>query len=98
MFRGVGSLIAITFVLVGCGGGYGISINGGGGGGGTTTNYAGQAQGVYSGTASSGYSFESIVLPNDKFYGIYGTVTGNSFSASGMVTGQGVSGNDTYTA
>jgi hypothetical protein len=49
-------------------------------------------------TASSGYAFSTIVLPNDKFYGIYGTVTGNLFYIYGMLTGQGSSGTDTYTA
>ena len=77
---------------VGCGTSY--SGNGGGGGG----NYAGQAQGVYSGTTSSGYSFSTIVLPTDKFYAIYGTVSGNTLLLNGLVTGQGTSGNGTYTA
>ena len=40
-----------------------------GGGGGSTT---GLAQGVYSGTSSTGVTFDTIVLPNDKFYAIYG--------------------------
>jgi hypothetical protein len=66
-----------------------------GSGGGST---AGQAQGVYSGTASSGYAFDTIVLPNDKFYAIYGTISGNVFSIFGMITGQGTSGSSTYTA
>jgi hypothetical protein len=86
-------VVALMVVWTGCGGGYS-----GGGGGGGGTNYAGQAQGVYTGTSSNGYSFESIVLPNDKIYGIYGTVSGNVFTVVGMVTGQGTSGNDTFTA
>jgi len=86
---------AVSFMLVGCGTSY--SNNGGGGGGGGN-NYAGQAQGVYSGTTSSGFSFSTIVLPNDKFYAIYGTVSGNALLLSGLVTGQGTSGNATYTA
>jgi hypothetical protein len=84
----------LCLLLVGCGSNY--SNNSGGSGG--TTSYSGQAQGVYSGTASSGYSFSTIVLPNDKFYGIYGTVTGNLFYVYGMVAGQGTSGNDSFTA
>jgi hypothetical protein len=81
-------------MILGCGSSY--SGNPGGSGG--TTNYTGQAQGVYSGTVSSGYSFSSIVLPNDKFYGIYGTTTGNTFYVYGMVAGQATSGNDSLTA
>jgi len=88
-------VVALMVVLTGCGGG---SYSGGTSGGGGGTNYTGQAQGVYSGTSSNGYSFESIVLPNDKFYGIYGTVSGNVLSIFGMVTGQGTSGNNTFTA
>jgi hypothetical protein len=85
---------AVSLMSVGCGTSY--SGNGGGGGGGG--NYAGQAQGVYSGTTSSGYTFSTIVLPTDKFYAIYGTVSGNTLLLTGLVTGQGTSGNGTYTA
>jgi hypothetical protein len=85
----------LCLVSFGCGSSY-IGNNSGGSGG--TTNYAGQAQGVYSGTASSGYSFSTIVLPNDKFYGIYGTTTGNTFYVYGMLAGQGTSGKDSFTA
>jgi hypothetical protein len=87
-------LCVISLMLVGCSTTYNGGNNGGSGG----TTYTGQAQGVYSGTASSGYSFSTIVLPNDKFYGIYGTITGNLFYVYGMLAGQGTSGNDTFTA
>jgi hypothetical protein len=70
-------------------------FRGGGGGGGNTT---GQAQGAYSGASSNGYTFETIVLPNDKVYAIYGTVSGDVFLIFGMITGQGTSGSTTYTA
>src|ERR1700730_15103513 len=93
MFKGFGALRAVTLMLVGCGITGGSKQNGGG-----NNSFAGQAQGVYSGTTSSGYFFESIVLPNDKFYEIYGTLMGNLYSVSGMVIGQGASGNGTYTA
>src|SRR6267378_1027476 len=91
MFKNV-LIFCMALMLVGCGTSY--SGNGGGGGG----NYAGQAQGVYSGTSSSGYHFSTIVVPSDKFYAIYGTVSGNALLLSGLVTGQGTSGNGTYTA
>jgi hypothetical protein len=92
MLRGFGILTAVTSVtltLAGCGAG-----NTGHGG----TSDAGQAQGVYSGTTSNGYAFESIVLPNDKYYEVYGTLDGNLYSVTGMVAGQGASGNRTYAA
>src|SRR6266404_5521656 len=91
MFKKV-LIFCVALMLVGCGTSY--SGNGGGGGG----NYAGQAQGVYSGTSSSGYHFSTIVVPSDKFYAIYGTVSGNALLLSGLVTGQGTSGKGTYTA
>jgi hypothetical protein len=93
MFKKAALFCVVSLMMVGCGGSGGSSNSGGG-----NPNTAGQAQGVYSGTASSGYSFSSIVLPNDKFYGIYGTVSGNVFYVYGMITGQGTSGSSTYTA
>lgn len=65
----------------------------------TSTNPTpGQAEGVYSGTASNGDSFESIVLPNDVFYAIYGITNGKVLNVSGIMTGQGNSANGSYTA
>src|SRR5208282_1974774 len=93
MFKTVATLCVVSLILVGCGGTSGTSTNVGG-----SQSTPGQAQGVYSGTTSTGYSFESIVLPNDKFYGIYGTVSGNVLLLYGMVTGQGASSSGTYTA
>jgi hypothetical protein len=99
MFKKVLIFCTVSLMMVGCGGNYSSSSNSnGGGGGGGGVNYAGQAQGIYSGTASSGYTFSTIVLPNDKFYAIYGTVSGNQLLLFGMITGQGTSGSSTYTA
>jgi uncharacterized protein YceK len=95
MFKNLLIFCVVSLLLVGCGTNY--SSNGGGGGSGGV-NYAGQAQGVYSGTTSSGFNFSTIVLPNDKFYAIYGTVSGNALLLDGLVTGQGTSGSGTYTA
>jgi hypothetical protein len=91
MFTNVLIFCAVSLMSVGCGTNYGG--NGGGGG-----NYAGHAQGVYSGTSSNGYTFSTIVIPDDKFYAIYGTGSGNTLLLFGVVTGQGSSGNGTYTA
>jgi len=89
-------IVTLVFlsVLIGCGGGSSTVASKPGGGGNTT----GEAQGAYSGTTSSGYSFYSIVLPTDKFYGIYGNPSGNQFLLFGMITGQGTSSSNTYTA
>jgi hypothetical protein len=83
-------LCAGLLILIGCGNNSGAGSNTAGGG----TNYAGQAQGVYIGTVSNGDAFESIVLPDDKFYALYGT----AMAVYGMMSGQGNSGNNTYTA
>lgn len=94
MFKKLLIFSIVSLPLIGCGGN-GSYGSGGGGGGGNTT---GQAQGAYSGTSSNGYTFDTIVLPNDKVYAIYGTVSGNVFLISGMLTGQGTSGSGTYSA
>jgi len=94
MFKQISIFSVVSLLSIGCGGSGG-SYGGGSGGGGNTT---GQAQGAYSGTSSNGYTFETIVLPNDKVYAIYGTVSGNVFLIYGMITGQGASGSSTYTA
>lgn len=86
-------IFLILVLMTGCGGG--SSNNSGSGITGSTT---GEAQGVYSGSTSTGYSFSTIVLPNDKFYGIYGTNSGSEFLIYGMLAGQGTSGQSSYTA
>ncbi len=67
---------------------------------GGTVSTVGDAQGVYSGTTSTGYSFFGIVLPTDRFYGIYGKISnnGNEFLMYGLIAGQGASGSTTYSA
>lgn len=92
------SFCAISLLVVGCGGSSSSSSNFNSGGNNGSTTTTGQAQGVYSGTTSLNYTFSSIVLPNDKFYAIYGTVSNNTLLLYGMVTGQGKSDAGTYTA
>ena len=58
----------------------------------------GGAQGAYFGSTSNGEPFEGIILPNNKFYALYGTTSGNVFNIMGMITGQGSSTNGTYSA
>jgi hypothetical protein len=69
--------LALAFITIGC-----SSSN-------KTTTTPSSAQGVFSGTTSNGSSFQSIILPNDIFYAIYGTTSGNVLYISGMMTGQG---------
>jgi hypothetical protein len=87
-------LIIAAMDLVGCGGSNSSS------GGGTTTPPVtqGSPQGAYTGSTSTGETFESIVLPNSTFYALYGTTSGNVFTVQGMITGQGTYNNGKYTA
>lgn len=98
-------LCGLSMMLISCGASYNGNLSGGGGssgggnaGGGSGVNSTGDGQGVYSGLASNGYTFSSIILPNDKLYGIYGTVHGNQFLLDGMITGQGKTNSSGYTA
>ena len=58
----------------------------------------GNPEGAYLGTTPSGETFEAIILPDDTFYGLYGTTSGNVFTVQGMLTGKGSYNNGTYTA
>jgi hypothetical protein len=81
-------LCGVSLMLISCGASYNSNLSGGGGsgsagsgsgsaGGQCGVNSTGDGQGVYSGIASSGDTFWTIILPNDKLYGTYGTVHGN---------------------
>jgi hypothetical protein len=78
-----------------------VTLGGGGGSGGSGSipvpSTARQAQRVFTGTASSGYTFDTII-PNDKYYAIYGTTSGNLFLGDGMLVGQGASANGSFNA
>jgi hypothetical protein len=94
-------------MLISCGGGYNSNAGGGGGTGGGGSGGGGSGgggnsiadvDGVYSGIASSSeYTYWIIILPDEKLYGIYGTVSGNQILLDGMITGQGTL-NSSYTA
>lgn len=85
-------VLSLLVVLFGCGGGNSNSSSN------SSPSTPGQAQGVYSGSASNGDAFQTIILPNDNYYALYGTTSSNVFSISGMLTGQGTSANGNYTA
>lgn len=59
----------------------------------------GQAQGFYSCTTENGFVLEALIMPNDVFYGvIFQQPLQAGFSTpAALLTGQGASGNDTYT-
>jgi hypothetical protein len=102
MPRNVLLLCGVSLMLISCGTSYNNNGGGGSGGGvsgGGVSLVAGDVKGVYSGIASSsGYTFWIIILPNEKLYGIYGTVSGNQILLDGMITGQGTTNSSGYTA
>lgn len=100
MSQRIAGLLIVALLMTGCGGS-GSSSN--------SSSTAGQAQGVYFGTTSTGRAFESIILPNDKVYALYGPaqneylgvnagVIDNTFWMDGFIAGQGTSNNGIYTA
>lgn len=62
-----------------------VSACGGGGSGGAASSTS--PVGVWQGTSSSGYQLDLMVLPNGKFYNLYGTMSGNTFSIYGFDVG-----------
>src|SRR5271154_1534584 len=91
MAKNILLLCGVSLMLISCGAGYN-SNGGGGGNGGGAGGGGGQPQavdGVFSGVASNGDTFWTVILPNEQLYGIYGTVNGNEILLDGMITGQG---------
>ena len=86
-------LPVIAFVAI-----IGLFLMACGGSGGGSSSSSTKAQGVYTGTTSTGETFETIVLPNDKVYALYGITSGNIFWVYGLLAGQGSSNNGSYTA
>jgi hypothetical protein len=89
--------LAVFLILVdGCGA-YNPSGTGGGGTGGSNP---GQAQGFYSCDLQSitAPTMETLILSTDVFYGMVGQLQQSSFAVSALITGQGASGNDTYSS
>jgi hypothetical protein len=107
MPRNILLLCGVSLMLISCGAGYNSNVNGGSGngsgsgsgsaGGGSQVNSNG-VEGVYSGMASSGYTFWTIILPNNQLYGIYATANGNQLLLDGMIVGQGTMNSSGYTA
>ena len=87
------SIVGVVLVITGCGGGNNSSDN-------NPSNSAppAQAQGVYTGTTSTGRTFDVIILPTDTFYAVYGMPVFETFYADGMLTGQGSASNGKFTA
>jgi len=103
MPKNIPPLCGVCLMLISCGANYNSNVSSGSGGGsGTAGGGSGvnstEDEGVYSGMASSGYTFWTIILPNNKSYGVYGTIHGNQVLLNGMITGQGAANSSGYTA
>lgn len=59
-----------------------------------------KAEGVYSGTltGSTSSAFQLLVLENDEYWTVYGRNTPGMFLVTGVVQGQGISTNTTFTS
>jgi len=90
-------VLAVLLILAdGCGA-YNPNGTGGGGTGGSNP---GQAQGFYSCDLQSltTPTMETLILSTDVFYGMVGQLQQSSFAVSALITGQGASGNNTYSS
>lgn len=82
-----------SLLLVGC-----SNSNTGNSSSASSVSSSSQAQGVYVGSTAMGQAFDGIILPNDQFYALYGTSSGNVLYICGLATGQGTSSNGSYSA
>ena len=99
---------ALATLMAGCGGEAGTGTPGADFGLGTSSTATtttttvpltpGEAQGVFEGTASNGLYFNTLVLDNDQYYTIYGTLAGGTFDVTGLLTGTGQSSNGGFTS
>lgn len=89
-------LAAFLILAGGCGA---FNPNGSGKGGGGGTSSPGAAQGFYSCTLQNGpQNMQALILSDDAFWGVFGTLTSSSFNVTGVATGKGASGTSGYTA
>ena len=80
--KNVLATLAMTALLAGCGGGGGDNNS-------TTaaTSASAKAEGVYSGTTSTGATFNLAVLDDNSFYALAGVSSGGTFFVSSLVQG-----------
>lgn len=84
-----GALLFLSTLLLGaCGGGSGDGA----------PNSAGSPEGVYEGTTSGGASHTTLVLDDNRFYSIYGEESADAFYITGLLQGNGVANNGSFTS
>lgn len=81
--------LMFALVLAGCGGGGSVSVQ---------FNTPSSAQGVYEGTSSNGFAFNTLVLENDEYWTIYGQYSGGNFLVHGLIQGNGQSGSGSFSS
>ena len=87
MFKLVNFVAAATAVAS-------LAACGGGGGGSSAPVPNAVVEGVWSGTSSSGYTLNTLVLENNAAYSMFGTIVGTTFAVVGFDQGAfAVSGN-----
>jgi hypothetical protein len=89
MSKMIWAAVLLSLVLAGCS----TNNNGTGTSAGTTP---GDAQGFYPGTDANGDIFDTIVLPDDSMFAVYGTA--GAAYVCGMISGQGGSSAGSYAA
>ncbi len=72
-----------------------LTACGGGGGGGTSAVNV-PAEGVWTGTTSSGYAIDVLVLENNQFWSMFGTRSGGALSVVGFDQGSGSVNGSTF--
>lgn len=90
--RVYGLAAALSVFLSACGGGGGSSSPA------TPASTSTKAEGLYTGTSTTGYTFNALVLENDEVWALYGTPSGGVFYVDGLNWAQGSSNNGTFTA
>lgn len=84
--------ITLAVTLASCGGG------GGGDDAQWSTETNSPIQGAYEGAASNGRYLNMLVLENDEYYTMYGTLTSNVFYVMGFIHGNGRANNGSFTS
>lgn len=86
--------------LAGCGGGGGTSVAGAFIDVSKTSSTAAtaSAEGFYAGTASNGRPFNALILENNAYYIIYGSLAGEALAVAGLISGTGQASNGNFTS
>lgn len=83
------ALLSAAMLLAGCGGG---------GSGESTRAGAGDIEGAYEGSISSGYTHSTVILEDGRYYAIYGQETDGVSYIVGLIQGDGVANNGSFTS